>query len=256
MSGSASRQVVSGAEREKQPMRSEERTIAALRKGGDVDNKRLLACGAAIGLFIGVMVGMSASPIVASVSSALIGVVAAYGAAKLGGAGSAKHDDNTADGPMAQSSHELLAYLAGLGVAGVLGIALGLYARTHHLLSPSPKQIVQDWREAQLELEHAQQVALNLYNTGLALPAKSSAPAPAPAPVQPVRADDSPPITMTMLVTGTKPSTCDAVKSDIRNGNWELAEQRLLKENAEWATQIDLRRKVLRETVEGSCKAP
>ena len=104
--------------------------------------------GVGLGVLTGLLVGLSASPVVASVVGAiaasivtLLGLAPGDGSRKLFASGSALR-------------------LGTFGLACALATLLGLYIRTHDLLSPTPDQQIASLHKAGLNQEQATQWVL------------------------------------------------------------------------------------------------
>jgi hypothetical protein len=137
-----------------------------------------------LGLFFGVLIGMSTTPVVASVVSAMVGALATYGATLIG----RKRVGPTSSARDPSGFIQTCAYLVGFAAFATLGLLGGVFERTHHLLSPTPQQVVNAWRDAGLLPEEAQQVALFLLAQMQIVPSDNSdqpsrdRPSPVPAP--------------------------------------------------------------------------
>jgi hypothetical protein len=101
--------------------------------------------GASLGLLVGAMLGLSASPIVASVVAALLAVVTTFFG--LGG---------TMSGMSAQVSTERV---MAFSLAMLLASIGGIYMRTHGMLSPTPSERVAAWTAAKYPVERARELA-------------------------------------------------------------------------------------------------
>lgn len=106
--------------------------------------------GLGIGLWLGLLVGLSASPVVAVLVGALASLLSAL---VLPGFGSGKEGGGKApDGPAALARERGAALRSGtLGLAGVLGLGVGLWLRTHDSLSQPPRtpaERVAEWTAA------------------------------------------------------------------------------------------------------------
>ena len=226
----------------------------------------LFGCGAALGAFVGLLVGMSASPVVASVVSGLIGVVAAYRTVSLGG--NLEEASKQADGHRRNVEIEASIYLAGFSLFGIAALLTGLYLRTHNSLSPTPKQIVDQWTEAGLLPGQAQQVALNLFNTHVVLDvgtgmtiqphaaASESGNSPPPSETATVadrilKEGGTPPssgegaskqapliTTNTVLIAGDV-TPCEDILGWVVRGDWKLAEGAFERAGGDWARRLD-----------------
>ena len=124
-----------------------------------------LFAGTGLGLLVGVLVGLSASPVV----SALIGALAAGMVTLLGFTRTTKEGDP----PYAEGS---VIRLGSFGVACAVAVLLGLYIRTHNWLSPSISDQVAEIQKAGYTAEEARKwVALRNIGTALAPTAASTA---------------------------------------------------------------------------------
>jgi hypothetical protein len=194
--------------------------------------------GALMGALVGLLVGLSITPVVASVVSALIGLVVAYGTATLGG-GLTQALKGTTDAPAARVDVQI--YLAGFSFLAIGALLVGIYLRTHGSLSPTPKEVTEQWMAAGLTREQAQQVALKALQDGG--PAGTTATAARSVLI----ADDTTP--------------CDRVMPDINNDQWGLVENEFRKAGGDWAKRLeqvrdlpaDQRRERLREFATRSC---
>ncbi len=92
--------------------------------------------GACLGLLLGMLIGMSASPVVADV----IGAITAAAIAFIG-LRAASESDTTGLSPV-------LARTSGFAMGCVLGVLLGLFIRTHSLLSEPLAGRVKSWENA------------------------------------------------------------------------------------------------------------
>ncbi|HVR29673.1 MAG TPA: hypothetical protein VMS86_09060 [Thermoanaerobaculia bacterium] len=88
--------------------------------------------GGGIGLLVGALLGLSVSPVVATVLGALTAVIAAF----FGLAGDSKQDSAR------------LGRIAAFAFAAVVGLVTGLYLRTHDSLSVSVEDDVAEWEAA------------------------------------------------------------------------------------------------------------
>jgi hypothetical protein len=106
-----------------------------------------LFSGASIGALLGLLVGLSSSPIVVTA----IGIVSAIVATFL----NAKTESN-ADVQQGKKDAEVRAIsLIGLGIAGVLSIILGLSLRVRDAFSPSVLDRIHEWKNAQFSDDEA-----------------------------------------------------------------------------------------------------
>jgi hypothetical protein len=126
------------------------------------------ASGAALGAFVGSLVGLSGSPVVASIASAGVALAATVATAKLRAGSSSEAPAKRADQGQEESKEsapvitdQTHVFLTFFGVLGLATVVLALAARTHNVLSPTPRQIVDLWRDAGLTDEEAQQIAVN-----------------------------------------------------------------------------------------------
>ncbi|SRR5258707_10121573 len=101
--------------------------------------------GAGLGILTGLLVGLSSSPVVASVVGALAaGIVTLLGLVQ-------------SDGSKKLFAPGAPARLGTFGLACALGTLLGLYVRTHDLLSPTPQQQIASLVKAGFDKEQAKQ---------------------------------------------------------------------------------------------------
>ena len=98
--------------------------------------------GAVLGLFVGLLIGLSASEVVAGVLTALV--------ALLGGLFGLRSE--TAPGPVPGGN---AGRIAGFALAGIVALLLGLTARTHAWLEPSPAHTRDQWLAAGFADEEA-----------------------------------------------------------------------------------------------------
>jgi hypothetical protein len=104
--------------------------------------------GVGLGVLTGLLVGLSASPVVASVVGAIAaGIVTLLGLAP-------------GDGSRKMFAPGSTVRLGTFGLACALATLLGLYIRTHELLSPTPDQQIASLRKAGLNQEQATQWVL------------------------------------------------------------------------------------------------
>jgi len=95
-----------------------------------------LFAGAGTGLLLGLLLGLSASPVVAVVVGALAALLASLIGLPLPGKAGAAAD---APGPAQRKAAHWRA--AVFSLVCVLGLLIGLYVRTHDLLSPTPRSL-------------------------------------------------------------------------------------------------------------------
>ena len=109
-----------------------------------------------IGLLVGVLVGLSVSPVVAGLLTTLGGLLATL----LG-----LQQDSTGDSGTALSRLRVNGVRIGaFGFASVLGVAGGLYVRNHNVFTPPVKEQIAAWQEAGYSREEAKQfVALQRF---------------------------------------------------------------------------------------------
>ncbi|WP_027132923.1 hypothetical protein [Geminicoccus roseus] len=117
-----------------------------------------MAAGAALGVFVGCLAGLSASPVVGSVLTALLALLGAY----FGLAGGRRPAE------AAPQAHPRSIRMIAFSMGAVLATLGGLYLRTGDRLSPSLKERQAAWRElAFSEREAAQLVALETVGLNL-----------------------------------------------------------------------------------------
>lgn len=103
-----------------------------------------LFAGVGLGLLVGVLVGLSSSPVVSTVVGALAaGMVTLLGFVR-----------STKDGEPSYSEGSVIR-LGGFGVACAAAVLLGLFIRTHNWVSPSIAQQVSDVQKAGYSGEEA-----------------------------------------------------------------------------------------------------
>ena len=100
--------------------------------------------GVGLGLLVGILVGLSSSP----VASVVVGALAAGMMTLLGFVSSSKDGD-----PVAARGSVLR--LGGFGLACTAAVLSGLYIRTHNLLSPTPNEQVKELQGAGYTPEEA-----------------------------------------------------------------------------------------------------
>lgn len=138
------------------------------------EQRRLdILTGSALGLLIGLLVSLSVSPVVGTVVGALVALIAAFFGLRPGDGG------QPGNVPAAGTDHpwRIIAF----SIAGLIAIALGLFIRTHDMLSPSIAAEVKRWTDAGYDVPVAQRlVALGRTGVDIAPPAGQSAAASAP----------------------------------------------------------------------------
>jgi hypothetical protein len=118
-----------------------------------------LFAGTGLGLLVGILVGLSSSPVV----SVVVGALAAGMVTLLGFSRPAKEGEPAlGDGSVAR--------LGGFGVACTVAILFGLYIRTHNVLSPSIADQVNEVRKAGYSEDAARKWVANR-NIGMSLAA-------------------------------------------------------------------------------------
>ncbi|UPG72699.1 hypothetical protein MVG78_00405 [Roseomonas gilardii subsp. gilardii] len=128
--------------------------------------------GAGLGCLMGLMLGLAATPVVASALAALTALLAAFfGLVK------------------AEDSPDRALRIGSFGAACSLALLLGLGLRTHDLLSPSIRAEVRQWTDAGFEEKEARAMVafqrLGIAPPDSAKPADRPAKADAPARPQP-----------------------------------------------------------------------
>lgn len=108
-----------------------------------------IVAGLSIGLLLGVLLGLSTSPVVAAVVGALVAAGGAYWSV-----GNPRGSDARADQP---SSARQLA-TAALCLACTVGLAGGLWLRTHDVFGLTPTEQVAQWRAAGFSESDAQAI--------------------------------------------------------------------------------------------------
>ncbi len=111
--------------------------------------------GASIGLVIGVMAGMSASPVVSIIITAFVGLLAAFLGLQDGGKAPAETEAQAAKIRNQIKMNGLRAASVGLGC--VVGILLGVFIRANDVLSLSLEERVTKWTKAGYSKEQALQ---------------------------------------------------------------------------------------------------
>jgi hypothetical protein len=109
-----------------------------------------------IGLFVGVLVALSLTPVVAGLLTTLGGLLAAM----LG----LQQEPGSEGGTSLSRLRMNGARIGAFGFAAVLGLALGLYARNHDVFTAPVKDQIASWQEAGYSPEEARQfVALQRF---------------------------------------------------------------------------------------------
>lgn len=107
---------------------------------------RNFGVGAALGLFLGLLIGLSASQVVAGVVTGLVAILGALFGLR----------SEAASGPLPGGN---AGRVAGFAVAGTLAVVVGLVARTHGWLEPSPAHIRERWQAAGFSENDARDLA-------------------------------------------------------------------------------------------------
>ncbi len=102
--------------------------------------------GAALGLFLGLLIGLSASEVVAGVVTGLVTILGTLFGLR----------SESAAGPISGGNG---GRVAGFAVTGTLAVLVGLVARTHGWLEPSPAHIRDRWVAAGFEEGEASALA-------------------------------------------------------------------------------------------------
>jgi hypothetical protein len=215
-----------------------------------VSNRVLFLYGAAVGLFVGLLVGLSVSPVVATVVSAIVGVVTAFCTATLGGGLKEAIQRSRDRGTSSSDAH---IYLAGFCVAGFVSCIIGIYLRTHNALSPTPHELVDEWRAAGLTQQEAQEEVLHEYgrgNTGTQVVEESG------------KSDASTRYTgLHSVLIGDPTVDCDEIAGYIARQEWNYAESFFQKAGGPWRARYeqiralpdDQRHAAMAEFVQQSC---
>jgi hypothetical protein len=161
--------------------------------------------GAGVGLLLGILLGLSSSPVVSLVVGALAAVLATF----IGIRGPNK-DSLEAPGEATNGAQRKgLAFRAGaFGFTCIVGLLTGIYLRTHDSLSPprpSLKQQVDELVSVGFSAAEARRIAV-LHS----LDAERAEAKPADA----VRASESAGAVQSTLLFGTSAETCDRVNVD------------------------------------------
>lgn len=108
-----------------------------------------------MGFLLGFLIGLSASPVVGSVVGGLTALLVTFFGLR--------NPDAEAGGPSAgeaASIREARVYTVGaFGLLATVGVAAGLFVRTHDLLSMSPQERVRRWMDAGFPESEARAVA-------------------------------------------------------------------------------------------------
>ncbi len=152
-----------------------------------------LFAGCGLGLLVGVLVGLSSSPVV----SALIGALAAGMVTLLG----FNRPTKEGDPPYAEGS---VLRLGTFGISCAVAVLLGLYIRTHNWLSPTISDQIAEIQKAGYSVEDARKwVAIR--NIGAALgPAAASA----AAGEKPGAGTGAPAVAGSVLFSGANQGQC------------------------------------------------
>ena len=110
-----------------------------------------------LGLLIGLMVGLSASPVVGSLMGTLATLAIALVGNGLSMPGKQKAKDGEAD-TGAKNVPLKSGWLAGFCICCIIGILGGIWLRTHDVLNPSPKQQVKAYCSAGFTFEEAKAI--------------------------------------------------------------------------------------------------
>jgi len=119
--------------------------------------------GVALGALIGLILGMSGSPVAGTVIGALVALLASFFG--LRPTRTSHEDAATRLGRLMPSR------MTGFGVGAVVALFCGLTMRTHGSLSPTPKEVTARWAEAAFSPEQAR--ALAAYQLVGTFPAES-----------------------------------------------------------------------------------
>ncbi len=117
--------------------------------------------GACLGLLLGLLVGMSSTPVVAN-------VIAAFTAAMIAFIGLRANDSPNSPSDETSRSSSALARTSGFALACVASVLLGLFIRTHDLLSPTLADRAKIWE--QLGFSPAETRAILLYQQANVVP--------------------------------------------------------------------------------------
>ena len=110
-----------------------------------------------LGLLIGLMVGLSASPVVGSLVGTLATLAIALVGSGLGMPGKHKSKDGEADTGSKDVTFKS-GWLASFCVFCIIGILGGIWLRTHDVLNPSPKQQVKAYCSAGFTFKEAKAI--------------------------------------------------------------------------------------------------
>ena len=151
-----------------------------------------LFAGVGLGLLVGVLVGLSSSPVV----SVVIGALAAGMVTLLGFSRSTKDGDTS-------SSEGSVIRLGGFGIACTAAVLFGVFIRAHNWISPSIAQQVDEVRKAGYSEDEARRwVAYK--NVGTVLePGSGSGRSEQPAPVR-----GTEPVAASVLFSGGNSGEC------------------------------------------------
>lgn len=119
--------------------------------------------GASVGLFIGMLLGLSGSPVVAT----FLGVVSSIGAVVLAGKSVKETTPSGKSGTDHPSSPFVGSFLAGFGLVATVALLSGVYLRSHQSLGPKPLEQRDRWIQLGVSPEEARQLVIHqLTSTG------------------------------------------------------------------------------------------
>jgi hypothetical protein len=133
-----------------------------------------ILAAAALGVLTGYLVGLSASPVVAAVVSALLAMVA--GIAALTGLKNPFLKEDDAAAPRGRR-HDYSAFAFAL--ATIAAVSAGLWIRNHNLLSPDPAALQAQWQAVGFDRDTAARIALASL-TGISIEQEGAATVAAP----------------------------------------------------------------------------
>ena len=115
-----------------------------------------LIVGTGLGLFFGLLIGLAVSPVVSGLSTAIVAIAVGWGALTT-----TKEGDPQPPPPVVTTAENAATFrLIGFSFTAVFGMLLGLYLRTHNILSPSFKDKVTAWEKQGFTKNEAKSLSL------------------------------------------------------------------------------------------------
>lgn len=133
--------------------------------------------GGSLGLLLGVLIGMSATPVVANVIGALTTAGLAFVGLRSGG----KHTGNGEAGSAGAPATGIIPRLSGFAILCLAGVFLGLFVRTHDVLGLSISDQIKKWTDAKYSDDDARRIVV-FEQTGLTMGDWKSGSRPSPGP--------------------------------------------------------------------------